>query len=507
MSRSLYARLHRRFGPRQPVRARAAKIAATRAAAAPNLPRPGFFRPPAAAPAAGRPRAVVVGGGFGGMMAAATLCEAFEVTVVEARERLGGRVWTQAGPENRLIEAGAELIGYNHMLWLTLAEDCELGLSLLTDDEASAYMDLDLPMMLDGQVLSRAQLQTIYDEMGDAFDRMAADAAAVTDPFTPWTAPNAQTLDDTPLSSWIAGQPVGQLTKAALEAQFANNNGAPSAQQSYLANLALVAGGAMNGEPDAFFTETETVRCEAGNQSLAYALQGRILSYGGQVLQNTPVERIASGPGGVTVTLQPGGELQADVLVLATPPTVWPEVGPSPIPSSFRMSMGLVCKYLSDVDARFWLPSRQSPSSVSEAYGMTWEGTDNQIGRQPEFSLFAGGPAAEHALDLWRSDPDQLHAFYDQSIGQIYPGYVGARRQWPQFMAWPYEPWTQTGYSCPTPGQVCAVAPNLAGTWEENIYFAGEHACPAFFGYMEGALMSGWTAGLAILNRFCAAQP
>ncbi|MBJ7343123.1 MAG: NAD(P)-binding protein, partial [Solirubrobacteraceae bacterium] len=45
------------------------------------------------APAAGRKRIIVVGAGLAGLGAAATLrARGFDVTVVEARERIGGRV-------------------------------------------------------------------------------------------------------------------------------------------------------------------------------------------------------------------------------------------------------------------------------------------------------------------------------------------------------------------------------------------------------------------------------
>lgn len=499
MSRSLYARLHRRFGPRASVKQRKDRLERHRETWRDRLPPPGFFtRTPA--PREGRPRAVVVGGGFGGMMAAACLCEDYEVTVLEARERLGGRVFTQAGDQNRLIEAGAELIGYNHMLWLTLAEDFELGLSLLTDDDASAFMGLELPMVLDGRVIPPNELETIYDEMTDAFDRMADVALSMSNPFTPWTAPDARDHDLKPLSRWIAEQPVLPLTKAALEAQFANNNGAPSAAQSYLANLALVAGGAMNDDKIAFFTESETVRCEEGNQSLAYALAGRVRDWGGRVLTSTAVTGVYV-QGGSVLAVTDSGDWSGDILVLATPPTLWPTVDGAPIPAAYRPSMGIVVKYLSNVKNRFWLPQKYSPSSVDNVYGMTWEGTDNQIGRALEFSLFAGGPAAEHALALWEQDPALLHQFYDQSIGKLYDGYVGAVEGTPEFMHWPTDPWTRTGYSCPSPGQETTVAPLLSGSYAERIWFAGEHACPAFFGYMEGALWSGFLAAQHVMGK------
>jgi monoamine oxidase len=60
--------------------------------------------------------------------------------------------------------------------------------------------------------------------------------------------------------------------------------------------------------------------------------------------------------------------------------------------------------------------------------------------------------------------------------------------------------WTLTGYSCPAPGDVLRTGPLLAAPFEKRLYFAGEHTCLPFFGYMEGALQSGARAANAILR-------
>jgi monoamine oxidase len=164
--------------------------------------------------------------------------------------------------------------------------------------------------------------------------------------------------------------------------------------------------------------------------------------------------------------------------------------------------MGIVLKYLSSTPSRFWIPSALAPSSTSEAFGMTWEGTDNQIGREPEFSLFAGGAAAQAALDAYQRGGDAgVHAFYDSNIDGIYSGYSAAREQWPRFVPWPLEEWTRTGYACPAPGEVTRYGPLIDAAFRDRLWFAGEHTCLAFYGYMEGALQSGWRTADKILGR------
>ena len=50
----------------------------------------------------------------------------------------------------------------------------------------------------------------------------------------------------------------------------------------------------------------------------------------------------------------------------------------------------------------------------------------------------------------------------------------------------------------PAPGEVCRAGPLLHGAFRKRMFFAGEHTCFAYFGYMEGALQSGRRAASTI---------
>src|SRR5436190_22156014 len=116
--RSLYARLHHRFGA--PIDRRE-MIRRSLAAAAGLLV---SARDGAAGQGASAPRVVVVGAGFAGLAAAYELRHAgADVTVLEARNRVGGRVisFSDLLPGGTM-EGGAELIGTNHAIWLDYAK-------------------------------------------------------------------------------------------------------------------------------------------------------------------------------------------------------------------------------------------------------------------------------------------------------------------------------------------------------------------------------------------------
>jgi monoamine oxidase len=510
VSRSLFARLHRRFGDPIPRQERRRQLRNRLDAIRAEYPIRGAIRTEAARKP--KARVAIVGGGFAGLMAARELVRTHTVTLLEARNRLGGRVLSLIDEgSKRITEAGAELIGYAHPTWLRLAMEFDLGLTVWTSDDDFDALRLGMPMTLGGHSLSAEKAREVYEEMDIVLKSMERDARQIQDPWKPWLGEAAK-LDQIPLSEWISEHAGSDLTRAALEVQFANTNAAPSAHQSYLANLALIAGAAGKrsdeGAMDDFFTMSENVRCARGNQALADALGGEIVQGGGEILLSTAAEKVEIENSPALVTTVAGREIEADFVVLAIPPSMWPRhsslVVEPEIPQDFYMSMGIAVKYLSDCPTRFWITEKRSPTGSSDTLGMTWEGTDNQMqtpGQDVELTVFAGGRAAVDALaEFRRGGKDALRSFYDARIGELYPAYPANRRVETRFIAWPLEPWTMSGYSCPAPGEVCRVAPHLLEPFHQRLFFAGEHACLPFFGYMEGALQSGTRAANAILQ-------
>jgi monoamine oxidase len=510
MARSLYARLDQRFGTKPPAFQRQRDLQNRIANFAQKFDTNIMFT---AERAEKKMRVAVIGAGFAGLMAGYTLARTCKVTVFEARDRVGGRVWTQFhATSHRAIEAGAELIGYNHPTWLMLARQFDLGLTVLTTEEAFTALDMEMPLSLDGQLLSPKQTKQVYDEMEPSIASICAEARKLSDPYKCWESPDANDLDKRSLSDWIGKQDCSNLAKRALEAQFANTNGAPTNRQSFLANLAAIRGGGLHGRPDDYFTQSETVKCEQGNQTLALRLAESVVEAGGEVMTSSPISAIEIRADKVVLTSSAGKELEFDYVVLAIPPSLWPnesspgEIKITPaIPSKFHMSMGLAVKYLSELKARFWFGEGVSPNGMSETIGMTWDGTDNQMqmpDQSVELSLFAGGHAANAAIELLaKSDERELNAYYARELEKIFVGYSSNLLGEPQFVSWPKERWTKAGYSCPAPGEVTRVGPFLNQPFHERLVFAGEHCCLPFFGYMEGALQSGLAAASTIVRN------
>src|SRR5262249_36648523 len=153
---------------------------------------------------------------------------------------------------------------------------------------------LDMPFFIDGKRRNDEEMETVYNEMKVAFHELAKMALhdEKVDPAKPWDAARAVDLDKMKTSEWISGLNCGDLTRAAIEEQFANDAGVSTDKQSFLANLAVVAGGKLGRKIDAFFTESETLRCSEGNGALATRLAQKIEQGGGRVYTRRPVHQI-----------------------------------------------------------------------------------------------------------------------------------------------------------------------------------------------------------------------
>src|SRR5574341_881986 len=154
----LYAHLHRRFGRDDGISRREMLRTSLDAAAGVLLSeRSGLLAQ------VGR-RVVIVGAGFSGLTAAFELSQAgYDVTVVEARNRVGGRVLTFSDMVARkTVEGGGELIGSNHPTWVAYAKRFKLEFLDVTEEE-----DFEFPIMLGGKRLSADDSEKLWKELED----------------------------------------------------------------------------------------------------------------------------------------------------------------------------------------------------------------------------------------------------------------------------------------------------------------------------------------------------
>jgi monoamine oxidase len=431
-------------------------------------------------------RAVVIGAGFSGLAAAYELSKAgYDVTVVEARNRVGGRVisFSDLVP-GKNVEGGGELIGSNHPAWVGYAKQFKLEFLDVSEE------DLEFPIVLNGKRLSGDESEALWEDGEKAFNSIVADAAKV-DGDRPWTSPNAAALDRRTLAQWIDAIDTTPMTKSMLRALMTADNGVVTEWQSYLANLAMVKGGGL----ERYWDESEVYRCKGGNQQLATKLAAAIGA--SKILLRTPVRSVAVTDKNARVVLASGKTLEAEHVILTAPPSVWNKIAIDPaLPTNLLPQMGTNVKCLLAVRGPFWRRAELAPEILSDGpVSMSWHATDGQAGAGDALVAFSGGPAA----DICREWGAQRIENYLAELGKVYrgirPSYVRAR-----FMDWPGDTWAKASYAFPAPGQVMAQGPTLYDGIG-RLHFAGEYASYAFMGYMEGALNSGAAVAKRIAVR------
>jgi monoamine oxidase len=444
-----------------------------------------------------RQRVVIVGGGFAGLACAHEMLAAgYDVQIVEARNRIGGRVLSFGDMiPNRVVEGGAELIGSNHPTWVAYAEKFGLEFWDVTDDE-----DLNVPIHIAGRLLDDVTAERLYLRIEKAIDSLTKMSEAV-DPEKPWESADAKRLDRQSVADWIAKLDESTLLKRLIGIEFASDNAVDNSKASMLAMLAAIQGG--GGQR--YWTDSEVYRCQGGNDRLARRLAESIGEQ--RIRLGDPVVRIEYQRSVATVHCASGAKHQCDRVVLAVPTSTWNAIRFEPdLPGPLKQQqMGVAVKYLAQVRRRFWLDGDLSQYAITDGpISQTWESTDGQdtvrqdttkaaeVSGAYGLTAFSGGPQAEICLGFNKATRD---ADYAAEFEKVYPGFADQFLQ-ARFMDWPREPHILSGYSFPGIGQITSIGKTLYDGLE-RLQFCGEQTCFRFPGFMEGGLYS----GVAIAQR------
>ncbi len=502
MGRSLYSLLARRCGRMASTSERREFLRQSLAATTTLL-----LSSPAAHGAAairrdGAKRVVVIGAGFSGLACAHELHSVgYKVTVLEARNRVAGRVLSANAAncrefvKGRNIEFGGELIGSNHPVWSNYAEKFRLEfLDVTSDDEA------ELPVVIGGRRLSHKEARELWDGLEAALGQLNGLAAPVLED-EPWRTPGAEELDSMSVQDWIDGLDVSPLIKRAVWINQTVDNGQDTEQQSLLGQLVAVKGGGL----ERYWTESEVYRCRGGNDQLAAKLAEAIGSE--QVRINRPVRTVSRRGDTMLVETADGSVFECDDVVLTAPPKTWQKIKFSPsLPEAMNPQTGYNAKYFAVVKGRLWEkhdPKLSQYALSDEHINMTWDGTDNQGAVDPTVGGaclvgFSGGSACRRALEM---DGESRERSFGEAFEQFFPGYKENVLK-TLYMKWPKDPWALASYSFPAPCQVTTVGPLLAQPhMGGRLHIAGEHACYKFVGYMEGALQSGLRVAKLLAER------
>ncbi|HEX3454048.1 MAG TPA: FAD-dependent oxidoreductase [Gaiellaceae bacterium] len=433
---------------------------------------------------------VVVGGGLAGLACADALQRAGRtVTVLEARNRPGGRVYTitDAFAENQHAEGGGEFFELRDTLLRGYVRRFGLGVEDLRTEPSS---HLDGVVYLDEKRRTTADVLTGNTETAIRrfWSRVAALAAPI-DPENPLAAGGAS-LDRRSAEWLLDSMRIGGTARYLLEQQLRDRYTVEPGKLSLLF-LCQTFKRTRSTPPSA----VGTLRIKGGNDQLPEALAHglhdlRLLGW---------ARRIELHPGGVRVHAD-GGDVLARFCVLTAPfPAVGAMIEFSPaLPQVLRdairtLRYGVWTKVMVQYARRFWRVRDESGQIVTDlTFQRSWEATSGQAGQRG--ILTASVTARNGVIYAGRHSTTRVLLAADE-IDDVYPG---SRRLYARGAAavWLNEAPTLGGIAAYAPGQLTSYWAAVRRRYG-RLLLAGEHT-DAYAGTMEGAARSGRRAAAAI---------
>jgi len=443
---------------------------------------------------------LVLGAGAAGLAAAAVLAKAGQrVALIEARQRIGGRIFTEhfRAPGSQAsfpIELGAEFIhGLPEESW-RLVKQAQLATRELSGTHLR-YTDGTLRASDDGSI-------------GGVFDAMSQ-----------WLEPQPRDFDAT-FADFLQRSNLGAAARAASIRYVEGFNAADhrviglvglerqqqaedriqgdrlfhivdgyDALPAYLLDQSLAADAQLH-----LSTTIDTVRWNAGDVTMAgFAADGAPCTFRGTR---------------AIVTLPLGVLQSAAVRFDPTPATALPEAR--------RLAMDSVVRIPLTFRSRFWAGAAAKgklPEVADDLERLSFLLTDQKIAtwwtqapeRTPMLTAWVGGPASRRLQRITNpgsSQPiviDDCIAALAAVFGEPAAAVQNELESW-HFHDWDADPLSLGAYSY-APAGAADVSARLAEPIERTLYFAGEHTTTSgHWGTVHGAIQSGEAAASKILH-------
>jgi monoamine oxidase len=451
-----------------------------------------------------RPRSadvIVVGAGFAGLTAARQIVHAGKsVYVVEARDRVGGRVWNHELPGGDISERGGTFVGptQDHVIDLAKTYGVDTFDTYDTGDNVYVHNGNRMTYSDTGATGTAPPDPAILPDLANVV--MQLDNMSTSVPVdAPWQSPSAGDWDGQTLETWIKNNSANPDFRSLVPAATRPIFGAEARELSLLFVLFYIASSGNEKNPGTFERNFDTRngaqqwRLAGGSQTVAFKIAEQELKR--RIVLNSPVRRIVQTSTGARVICDKR-ELRGKQVIVAVPPALSGRIDYEPLLGfqrdqlTQRMGMGALTKVAASYDKPWWREKGLNGTAVSTdgLVSATFDDSPNRSDGPGVIFGFVGGDSCRAYAKLTQSERqskilNEFQTFFDDSRALNTTAYFDT--------TWANEQWTR---GCPVgicgPGLLLAYGDQLRAP-QGRIKWAGTETSNYWNGYMDGAVRSG----------------
>lgn len=443
------------------------------------------------------PKVLIVGGGFSGIAAAKKLHESgISFQVLEARERLGGRVFTKTLTEDLYVDFGGQWIGPTQDRMYELCR--EYGIEYFeTYNQGKNILDLRGKIKTYTGVIPKIDLFSLLNL--DWVIRKLERLARQIDLNSPWSHPKAGEFDSQTLEDFLRKNSKTnacyQVIRVGCETIFA----CELHELSLLHALFYIKSGTSLDCLINIRNGAQLHRIKGGMQTIVDKMAE---AFPENIRFNSPVRKIEKTDSGILITSD-SGSFTCEKVIFAVPPPLLEEIEIFPGLSEEKKNlikdypMGRVGKCFMVYKSPFWRKSGFSGQAVSD--GIT-----------PFQTLFDCSPAnSNYGILMGFTIGNRAKSYFELSkevrksqMQKLLVSYFGSEAA----NSIRYEDFTMTDE---TWSRGCYAALMPTGAWTnfrdsyrksaDPFFFAGTEAATRWHGYIEGAVLAGESAANEVL--------
>ena len=449
---------------------------------------------------------VVAGAGYSGLHAARHLVAAgLDVLVLEARDRVGGRVWTEVTPGGATVDQGGQWLGPTQDHLAALAKEFDAPTFPTWVQGANVEVRDGTRHEFHGLVPT-----SDADASADAIaalldlDLLAQEVPAD----EPWTHPDAVGLDQRTLAAWVDENVESRAARDMIATAVLAVYGAEPSELSLLFALGYAHGGGSMSALIRTAGGAQETRFTGGAQQLALRLAGEL---GDRVVLEAPVVGVDHGPRGAVVTASrtaPDGStspwrVSARRVVVAMPPAVQARIAfDPPLPGARdqlaqHAPMGSVTKIHAVYDRPFWRDEGLSGQLIADTG--TVRAVFDDSPDDASHGILMGFIAGSEDRRLEGVGPEGRRAL---ALAELAFGFGPRAAEPAEFVEqrWSAEPFSRGGpVACFAPGLLTSCGEALRAP-VGPIHWAGTETATAWSGYIDGALSSGVRAADEVVS-------